>query len=310
MTGIKRGTAYVIARLGNGRSYRCKVVVSGRIHIRKSSEMLSDGKRIYIREKYDNNWNYTNWLYSYNPATGRKVKLTNLRCMSLDDIRGGYLYITAHVSANSSTDYIYRVSKDGRTKKCLGKGSDAKIIGNYIYYTYYSYNNQYGTDKGVYRMRLDGTDKTILCYGSYELCVVNNMLMGIERSYGRSGPTEDMFRIYNDGYVKKLYIPSASSVNWWKNPYDDIEKYENVCNNAYGYTYTQNGQNCGLVRKSNGTSKVVKTFSFYVSKIYDAGEYLVVEGCGKYGIKMVVVSKSGRSMRTLYTRVADKQYIP
>ena len=119
-----------------------------------------------------------------------------------------------------------------------------------------------------------------------------------------------MFRIYNDGYVKKLYIPSASSVNWWKNPYDDIEKYENVCNNAYGYTYTQNGQNCGLVRKSNGTSKVVKTFSFYVSKMYDAGEYLVVEGCGKYGIKMVVVSKSGRSMRTLYTRVADKQYIP
>lgn len=310
VTGIKRGTTYVTAKLGNGRSYRCKVVVSGRIHIRKSSEMLSDGRRIYMREKYDNNWNYTNWLYSYNPATGRKVKLTNLRCMSLDDIRGGYLYITAHVSANSSTDYIYRVSKDGRSKKCLGQGSGAKIIGNYIYYTYYSYNNQYGTDKGVYRMKLDGTGKTLICYGSYELCVANNLLVGIKRDFGSDGPTEDTYLIYNSGIAKKTYISSTCSVNWWKNPYDEIERYANVCNNAYGYTYTQNGLKCGLVRKSSGVSRVVKTFSFRISKIYDAGEYLIVEGCGTYGVKMVVVSKSGKSMRTLYSRAADRQYIP
>ena len=301
VTGKNRGTAYVIAKLGNGKIYKCKISVSSRIHIRRSGKVLSDGKLIYIRQRYDSNWNYVNILYAYNPATNKKKKLTSLKCMSLDDIKGNYIYFTAKRSSSSSTEYVYRISKDGRSQKCLAKGSNAKIVGNFIYYVYCG---------AVYRVKLDGTGKTFICNGSYELCVANNKLVGIQNGVGYYGFTQDTYLIGSKGRTKQISISSSSSVSKWTSPYDSKENFMNVSNNPYGYSYTSNGYESRLIRKLDGKSKVVRTFAFRIYDIYDVGEYVIVAGCNESVVKLAIVSKTGNVARTLHSRPATHQYIP
>ena len=301
VTGKNRGTAYVTAKLGNGKIYRCKISVSSRIHIRRSGKVLSDGKLIYIRQRYDSNWNYVNILYAYNPVTNKKKKLTSLKCMSLDDIKGNYIYFTAKRSSSSSTEYVYRISKDGRSQKCLAKGSNAKIVGNFIYYVYCG---------AVYRVKLDGSGKTFICNGSYELCVANNKLVGIKYGAGYYGFTQDTYLIGSKGRTKQISISSSSSVSKWTSPYDSKENFMNVSNNPYGYSYTSNGYESRLIKKVGGKSKVVRTFAFRIYDIYDVGEYVIVAGCNESVVKLAIVSKTGNVARTLHSRPATHQYIP
>ncbi len=305
VTGKSKGTAYVTAKLSNGKKYRCKVLVSGRKHIRRSGNVISDGRRIYLREGYDSSWNVKDTLYVYNPQTNKKARLSTLKCKSIDDIKGKYVYVTARPDSSSYTDCIYRVAKNGSSKKCLAKGSNAKIIGNYIYYRYSNYG-----DSRIYRMKLDGTGKTYICSGNYELCVANNKLVGLKQGIGGRGYTQDVYLLASGGRTKKISFSASGSANRWVAAYDSCERFTNVGSNPYGYSYTNNGFGSALIRKASGSTSTVKSFRFNIYEIYDAGEYVVVTGCSESVVKTAIVSKNGSSVRTLSSRPATHQYIP
>lgn len=81
-------------------------------------------------------------------------------------VKGKYIYAVwdQYSGSDMSLPYIYRISKNGKSKKRLAMGSDFFIAGDRIYYTKCKvksdeYGNLYLKDLGKMSMRLDGSNK-------------------------------------------------------------------------------------------------------------------------------------------------------
>lgn len=109
------------------------------------------------------------------PATGKTKKLTGYQykgrgtngfySLSMD---GNYIYTVwdQFYGTSGSEDYIYRISKNGKSKKKLGQGTQPVIAGNYIYYIEvgkdsYGYQQKTGY---ICRMKKNGSGKKRMAY--------------------------------------------------------------------------------------------------------------------------------------------------
>lgn len=87
-------------------------------------------------------------------------------------VKGNYIYCNydLYPGTGDSFSCIYRISKNGKSKKRLDYGNRPVVIGNWIYYikhkvkttTYYGVKTTSTVPVGIYKMKLNGSKKTRL----------------------------------------------------------------------------------------------------------------------------------------------------
>ncbi len=181
----------------------------------------------------------------------------------------------------SSQEYIYRISKDGKTKIRLGKGFNPVVYKNLLYYIKVkrvSDNSGFPYDipVGIYKMNLDGSNITDIFDSDFNQQIITEMAITNEK-------------IYYEGYDYKV------NKNFWKSMNVDGSNTENL-NSAKFNRIVGSGQqkfsqnmifsaNKGILYKSNKAgNKKIKLVSFKNGMILDftvLGDYIMVEGYKK-----------------------------
>lgn len=112
------------------------------------------------------------------------------------NIAGEYLYFITN-----GEEIIYRCRFDGTDRKRLGKGRNLQIYDDYLYYT------TRGENPAVMKMRLDGSEQTVVCpmYASALSAVVEDKIYflspaeGDESSETQIWPLGRVYRVNTDG---------------------------------------------------------------------------------------------------------------
>ncbi|WP_440199095.1 hypothetical protein [Anaerocolumna jejuensis] len=259
----------------------------------------SGNETVYIPEHAYRSGN--DIYYSYNMNGNRmgicKINVKTKKITKITDYKfkgkesNGYSEITAagdsiyctydlNYGTDSSQNYIYKISKDGKTKIRLDKGFNPVVYNNRLYYIKVkkvSDNSGFPYDipVGIYKMNLDGSNITgIFDFDSNQQ--ISKMAITNEK-------------IYYEGYDYKV------SKNFWKSMNVDGSNTVNLnsakFNRIVGSDQQKSGQNMivsankGVLYKSKKAGgKKIKLVSFQNGKILDftvLGDYIMVEGYKK-----------------------------
>jgi hypothetical protein len=203
------------------------------------------GKYLY----YSYNTNGTrDGIIRLNTETGKKTTLIR---NSMSDsswtngyknlvVKGKYIYAVWDKASEtgSSLNYIYRISKDGKSKKKLGRGTDIAIVGNRIYYNKEKVNDdgeKYTATANRASMKLDGSDKRLekkttfswdtpicLVYNPYEKKTVKQKTDG-DYTYYSSKSGKRLIRKNNKNGEKKTIFKTSGKYRLWViEIYDDM----------------------------------------------------------------------------------------
>lgn len=243
-------------------------------------------------------------LYKYNVVTKKKTKLASGKWLWLNQ-KGKYLYLgkNNYGGSDGRDYYIYRVKKNGKTKKKLANGRCPIVKGKYIYYmkTLKGSEGKVKFDTrtvGIYRMSLTGKNKKCLVKFN------QNSYYG-----GFLGATQKRLLYLKDGKWKaynlktrKITSPSAEiisnlSLTYWGD-YGE-EQITSVKKNGYYYYPASNV----LYKYSTKTGKDTKvtTVKGKIKKIIHSGNQLMVisETSEKY--RVVIMKTSGKYKKLIKT---------
>lgn len=197
-------------------------------------------------------------------------------------VAGDSIYCTYDLNygTDSSQNYIYKISKDGKTKIRLDKGFNPVVYKNLLYYIKVkkAADNSgiiYDIPVGIYKMNLDGSNITsIFDFDSNQQ--ISKMAITNEK-------------IYYEGYDYKV------SKDFWKSVNVDGSNTENLnsakFNRIAGSDQQKSSQNMivsankGVLYKSDKAGgKKIKLVSFKNGRILDftvLGDYIMVKGYKK-----------------------------
>jgi len=142
------------------------------------------------------------WIYCTSSPGARlyKIRTDGTEAIIFNDeishmviVAGDWIYY-----AEGREGHIYRVRTDGAGKEKIiddNNVSALNISGDWIYYMYWNIQNNTidGTDSGLYKSRLDGSDKTLIAEGLFFLVNVAD-----DWIYYRNGAHE-IYKIRTDG---------------------------------------------------------------------------------------------------------------
>lgn len=132
------------------------------------------------------------YMYKGNPTNG----FDNLT------IKGNYIYACWDLfyGTDSSDPYIYRFSKDGKSKKRLAAGSNPVIIKNRIYYQKWNTKNY---TSALYSMKLNGTDKKKV--GALKNLKLKPRVFNYDYAQNHSSLTVGNYKYYIGNNQKTIY---------------------------------------------------------------------------------------------------------
>ena len=113
-------------------------------------------------------------LYKMHNTKGTITKITSFKRSDTVDVfavKGDWLYLTlddyySKHGSDKSWPYVCRIKTNGKSFKAMGQGVGSFVYGNYIYYIRWKFDktkDEYPEYPGLYRMKLDGTEKKKLC---------------------------------------------------------------------------------------------------------------------------------------------------
>lgn len=149
-------------------------------------------------------------ILRYDTSTGKKKKLLKGNLYDIS-IKENYIYVTCnqYVGTSSVEEYIYRISKNGKSKKQLAVGCQPVIVGRYIYYKEAEIETHGGERFSVMtgyvcRMKLNGSKKERVFYNED---VRNLYSDGNELYYNISGSDSVLYKLNGQSVLKsKLNI--------------------------------------------------------------------------------------------------------
>lgn len=212
-------------------------------------------------------------------------------------VKGNYIYATwdKFYGTSGSLNYIYRFSKNGKSKKKLAMGSCPVIAGDYIYYIQEKNNTYGGTSPtgDIYRMKLDGTEKhKVKSVGdtSYVLYKYKNTVL-----YSLGYMVNDTLYTLNGNQISTENL----DINFTSYPYSYEYGYDSIniipSGNYNYYVKESSSPYRNLYRKNLKTGKAKKIASFNdILSFRVCGNYIMIK-CSlkndKYGVYCLNIKK-------------------
>lgn len=302
----KAGKAVITAKIGTKR-YKCTVVVSSKRLLRYTTRAVYDGKYVFFGVDYYRN--KLGAIYRYNTQTGEKSKIASLWNWEQLTSSGNYLY--TDVADQNGGKYIYKISKDGRYKKNLGRGKSPVVIGNSIYYVGHTQQGatSFGEETGIYKMDLNGSNKKCLYkkksgeYIGITGVYKEKLLIFVDSTEYLMDTNAKMNRVNITRSYANCNMGSPS-YSYYDNP-----RMLYISNNTFGYKYFINSNK--LIRRKGNSESVICSFDHNILNIVDMGDYIFVQtvgsdnsGMGTYNLYLV--TKTGKTIKALVKNVGQR----
>lgn len=260
------------------------------IQVRFSGQMAgTSGKMAYYAVGIDGGGP----LYSYNTSTCAKKKVAKGKWSWLN-IKGSYLYLAKNTYGGSDGRcyYIYKMKKNGTSKKKLVNGHHPVLKGNYIYYISVKKTTRDGIKMdgpclGIYRIDLNGKGKK---------CILK---AGTNEYFGALGVTsKGLLFVKNGSWYSCSFTGSnlkAADIDDYNSNLTIVDTYSGYSSDVdvarSGYEYFGKGKTVYKEKDDDETDddeKAVATTVGTVKKIVLSGK------------QMLVVSRSTKGYYTYY----------